>query len=1068
MKRSLILPLAILVLAMVPAILASSSSETSTSHQVKSFVPAHIATVERRHVRRNAPSQSGLSRKSIHPKVAAASGALSSFRFLAAGQLGAGASGYYTGVVGDYNNDGKKDVATIVSSDFGSNFSLSVMLGNGDGTFGTARLTSIAFSSTERVYSADLNKDGRDDIVIVHAGSMDVFISNGDGTFAAPGNYPDGVGIPAAVLLADLNADTNVDIIVTDGVGQPDNPLSVPMVSLLRGNGDGTFQASTQTALPGQLPNGVFADVDRDGNLDLVGATQVFFGSSLGLFSAPVTLVATNGQPNSCAVMDGAVAVADVDDDLLADIVTADCQNDTVTVYLNGGGQTFQTGVSYFAGYYPQGVAVADVNADSAPDIIVSNADSSNITVLQNLAGMGTFQAPESGYALGGFGWLKPLIADFDGDLQPDVVVASYVPEFQFTLNFLHGFADGSFSAAADYFAKPSPGSFVYGTGIATADFNNDGRADFVRGNASNSGAGITIFLTSPNSALQSGLNIGSGDYNYVKTGDFDGDSNQDIVAIDEAGSVALFLGNGDGTFQAPQSFAGLAVPAEGLVVGDFNHDGESDVAVTGSGAVAVLLNNNSGGFALPVTYAITSSGVGMAAADINGDGNLDLVVPLAYSNLASVLTGKNNGTFQASADVDLGFSFPQSIAIGDFNGDGKPDLAVTIDDFSAAMGMDIVLGNGDGTFQPGKLYPSSNLSSAIGPGFPGGVQAVDLDKDGNLDLVYDNSEYENIAVMFGRGDGTFLSPAETPVGGYPLELVVADVDGDGSEDVITSMGSFAGITVLLSTSGSSIVVQPSINPADPGATFVLTATVASTGHHVRSTPTGTVTFSEGATTLGTSSLSGGTTTLAMSESLSGDHTIRATYSGDPTFLGQAVDFVETINVGGVSAADFALSADSTSAMLQAGQSASFTIIVIPTNGFNSLVSFNCGTLPPGVTCQFTPTAVTPTNGPAQVQLVVTAETARIAGLQSRHTLSFLCSMALGFVSLIFVDSHGRKRNPAGMTALVLAGLVIMTSTVGCGGNTSARNPHMASLHKLQVVASAPGTEKTLSLNIMY
>ena len=1065
MRRSLIGLFAVLLLFMACALATGSTAAASKPQQVKSFSPVHVPVIRRQGNDSGTHPQSGVARKSRRAPFTGFSSSLTSFHFLAASELAAGVPSFYTAVVGDYNGDSRKDVATVVSSDFGFTFSLSAMLGNGDGTFGAAQLTSISFASTDRVYSAKLTAGISDDIIVVHTGSFDVFLSNGDGTFAAPVNYADGIGSPAAALLSDIDGNGKVDLIVTDGVSVPEDPTSFPMVSVLLGNGDGTFQAMTQTTLPGQLPSGVFSDVDGDSFLDLVGATQVFFGSALGTFQAPVTLTTSNGQPNSCAVMDGAMAVADVNDDLLTDIVTADCQNDTVTVYLNAGGQNFQPGVSYFAGNYPQGIGIADVDSDGAPDVIASNADSSNITVLRNVGGTGNLQVPESGYAIGGFGYLKPLIADFDGDSRPDVMVANYIPEFQFTLSFLHSFGDGSFSAAADYFAKPSPGSFVYGTGIASADFNNDSRADFVRGNASNSGAGVAVFITNLDSTMHAAVNYGSGNYNYVKTGDFDGDTRQDIIAVDDAGSAELFLGNGDGTFQIPQIFPALAVPAEGMVVGDFNHDTKPDVAITGSGNVAVLLNNGLGGFAALVTYAITSSGVAMAAADLNGDGNLDLVVPLAGSNFASILTGNSDGTFQALADVDLGFTSPQAIAIGDFNGDGRQDLAVTIDDFSASMGMDIVLGNGNGTFGAGTLYASTNLSSTIGPPLPGGVQAVDLDGDGALDLVYDNSEYENAAVMFGNGDGTFLAPLETPVGGYPVGLILADVDGDGSQDLVTSNASFAGITVLLNTSGSSIGVVSSVNPADPLQVFVLTATVSASGHNVMGVPTGTVTFTEGVTTLGTSTLSGGMASLSLTESLDGDHTITATYSGDASFRGKATDFVETINQIGFSP-NYTLSANPTSAVLQVGQSANFTITVAPTNGFNGQVNFTCGTLPAGVSCQFTPSSVTPTNGPVQVQLVISSVSVQAVATRTSR-FSLLASLTVGFFGLILVEGVGRKHSRAALMVLALLSLGVMLATISCGGNNAAIAPHVNSSQAIQVVANGPGAGTTHALNIM-
>ena len=174
------------------------------------------------------------------------------------------------------------------------------------------------------------------------------------------------------------------------------------------------------------------------------------------------------------------------------------------------------------------------------------------------------------------------------------------------------------------------------------------------------------------------------------------------------------------------------------------------------------------------------------------------------------------------------------------------------------------------------------------------------------------------------------------------------------------------------------------------------------------------------------------------------------------------MDFVETINVGGFSA-DYSLTASPMSAVLQAGQSATFNITVTPSNGFNSPINFSCGTLPAGVSCLFTPSAVTPSNGPVQVQLVISSASLRASGAQNRRGLPLLASVTIGFLGFVLLEGFNRKhKRVAILSSALLIGLILM-GTVGCGSSMSS--PQVNNAHAVQVVASGPGA--THQLNIM-
>jgi hypothetical protein len=292
-------------------------------------------------------------------------------------------------------------------------------------------------------------------------------------------------------------------------------------------------------------------------------------------------------------------------------------------------------------------------------------------------------------------------------------------------------------------------------------------------------------------------------------------------VASDEyEGVVQIFTGNGDGTFTAGSTYSTGGTCPWQVVTGDFNHDQHPDVAVVnynceeeGSDSVGVLLNDGTGNLLAVVNYPLSNYGYGIAAGDINGDGYSDLLVPLYYSNVVAVLMGNsdNSGTFQAETDISLAngsasYLNPSYITLGDFNGDGKLDFAVAIDDESFYnQGIAVALGNGDGTFGTPNLYSTTN-QAFIGfeAPYPSYVEMADINGDGIQDLVYTNSYFSTVGVVFGNGDGTFGLPNEYPAGGEAYDFAVADVNGDGALDVVTVNYYTAGVTVLLNANGSA------------------------------------------------------------------------------------------------------------------------------------------------------------------------------------------------------------------------------------------------------------------------
>jgi hypothetical protein len=355
----------------------------------------------------------------------------------------------------------------------------------------------------------------------------------------------------------------------------------------------------------------------------------------------------------------------------------------------NSGGSVHQ----YATGNGPTWVVVGDFNGDKNLDLAVSNGTDNTVSVLLG-NGDGTFLGHVD-YPADTSLWAV-AVGDFNGDGKQDLVVASTYD------GLLLGNGDGTFQAM-----MPLSTRVLDNSAVAVGDLNGDGKPDLVF-----AGVGDQVLLGNGDGTFLAGGDVGYWEDYYpccVALGDFNGDSKLDAVissANHGSGWATPFPGTGDGDFQFPTEYyqIGEIEAGSGLVLSDFNGDGKLDIA-TGSGfysGVAVLLGNGDGTFQSPTEFA-TGSGVAMeiVVADFNGDGKPDLAVvngnyPNITGNTVSILLGNGDGTFQAHVDYPTGQA-PTSLAIGDFNGDGKLDIAVTNQGDNT---VSILLGNGDGTFK--------------------------------------------------------------------------------------------------------------------------------------------------------------------------------------------------------------------------------------------------------------------------------------------------------------------------------------------------------------------------------
>jgi hypothetical protein len=439
---------------------------------------------------------------------------------------------------------------------------------------------------------------------------------------------------------------------------------------------------------------------------------------------------------------------------------------------------------------------------------------------------------------------------------------------------------------------------------VAVADVNGDGKPDMVVANCMNNTVGV--LLGNGDGTFQPAVTYNSGgEYTAaVAIADVNGDGKPDILVTNfNSGTVGVLLGNGDGTFQAAVAY-GSGGSAADVAVADVNHDGKPDLIVANgtSGTVAVLLGNGDGTFQPPITYGAGGGPWSVAVADVNGDGIPDLLVADSWwGSTVAVLLGNGDGTFQPAVTYGSGGVMPWSIAVADVNGDNKLDLVVAncgtnpyycFGFYSDGL-VGVLLGNGDGTFQPAVSYDSGGYGAAS-------VAIADLNGDGKPDLAVANLTFDTVGVLLGNGDGTFQPALTYGAGGFaPDSVVAADLNGDGKPDLVIgnweNAGRSGGEVGVLLHNGTPITLVPSLNPAAPRKLVTYTATATSQdGGAV----TGMVTFQDGGSVIATVPLANNQAAYSTTYAKGGSHAITATYSGDaqntPGVSATLVEYIES------------------------------------------------------------------------------------------------------------------------------------------------------------------------------
>jgi hypothetical protein len=879
-------------------------------------------------------------------------------------------------------------------------FFLFLISSNAFGQGSNPFLTPPTFPGTGQALSADVNGDGKPDLLFFDG---TVLLGKGDGTFTI-GTAWKSTASPNLTAnqfaIADFNGDGKPDIFVA-------GPLNV--LSVMLGNGDGTFQAPVTTSIASPAVAFVIGDLNGDGKPDVLAqvgsAALTYLGKGDGAFSA--------GIASNAASPEVANAFADFNGDGKLDLLVPGSG-----IQLGNGDGTFQALLPFPSGALTASATLGDFDGDGKLDVFVTGGTSTSpeIQVLFG-NGDGTFRAASPQSVAVNTGILSPVAVDLSGDGKADIVGSTGS-----AVQVLISKGDGTFTLG-EYFNAPAGQAGSGAANMVVADFNSDKKKDVAAFN--------TMLLGNGDGTLKGNAAV-PGAFGFNAMGDFNGDGHPDFASVGPIqgsttnpngyqANLNIWLNDGKNSFTLAHTYA-INIPFPdvadtiGLVVigtaADVNGDGKIDLVgylADSSGlSMIVLLGNGDGSFGAPIATGVPSAGlrllqVAFTLGDVNGDGKPDLLVNAGNApspGTLYVFLNTGGGTFGPPSTPFVGGSFG-NIVVGDFNNDKKLDLIT-----GTANGLGVLLGNGDGTFQPTTFISNSACGTACGT-----PVSADFNGDGNLDLMV--AVVNGYQVLLGKGDGTFdISPAVTvSAGTFGGFFQVADFNGDGNLDVLGSIGTTNPSLGLILGNGDGTFGSP-LPVTNAGFPFV------------------------------------------------------ADFNGDNQLDILEVGANQLVFLFNGTGPGFSMSAGSgASSTVAAGKTASYSLSLSGSGGFSGSVALTCSGAPAGAVCDVSPSSVT-LSGTILVTAMVSITTTAGSQLLPSHegdrcdppltiirifSLLLVIAGASGFMRLW----RGRHRRFSLSFTTAFGVLVLITASLiaGCGGSGSATGSGPGS-----TVPSATGT----------
>ena len=729
--------------------------------------------------------------------------------------------------VGDFNGDGYPD---LVFADTGSS-SVTVLYGSGSGTFPSSNVIALAAGAQpDSIAVSNFNGDGRTDLAVANNGNNNISILLGVDSptqlqvTQQPSSGTAGSLVGSLVLQVEdaagnLMTGSAATVTVSSSPTGVSGTLTVNAVGGIATFSTLAFNAANSYTLTASAPGLASATT---ATIQINFATQtITFGplanQTLGVPPFPVSATASSGlavgfastTPGICTVSGSTVTL------LEAGVCTIQATQAGNATYAAATpvNQSFQvtlpaTSTALSASPNPAvlGSPVtlkATINPSPATGTVTFYDGVSILGIAPVSSGLATFSTSllTSGS--------RSLTARYvGGGSQPGASSLSPV----FTETVKAQVADGFLAAPGTPFAAG-----LTPTALVLSDFNGDGIPDLAVALGT---GGVAVFLGNGSGgfAAPNGSPFATGNGpQAVVSADFNGDGYPDLaVANSMDNTVTVLLGNGSGGFTAASGspFAVGTNPSS-MAVADFNANGNADLVVANQGdnTVTVLLGNGSGGFtpAPGSPFAVGASPQSVAVADFNRDGNADLAVLNNGGNTVTVLLGNGSAGFTAAGGSPFAAgTLPAAVTVGDFNGDGKPDLAIA-DGIGGSGTVTVLLGNGSGGFSAagGSPFPVGFNPSAIAVG--------DFNGDGKTDLAVANQGNLDVSILLGNGSGGFTVTAASPaVGTQPVSIAVGDFNGDGKTDLAVANQGSNNITILL---GSDVATQLHITQAPSNGT---------------------------------------------------------------------------------------------------------------------------------------------------------------------------------------------------------------------------------------------------------